>query len=60
MEKVENLYCSARAKNVAPGRLHHMVETCDRNASSFRDLESFGVLSSELISEQSIAPLMPA
>jgi len=37
MEKVENLYCTARVQNAVPRHLHHMVEICDQNASSFRD-----------------------
>jgi len=35
MEKVENLYRTARVQNAVPSHLHHVVEICDRNASSF-------------------------
>jgi hypothetical protein len=37
MEKVENLYRTARAQNAMPRHLDHVVEICDRNASSFCD-----------------------
>ncbi|MGH6751929.1 MAG: hypothetical protein ACREDP_07155, partial [Bradyrhizobium sp.] len=37
MEKVENRYRTARAQNAVPRHLNHVVEICDRNASSFRD-----------------------
>jgi len=39
MEKVENLYRTARVQNAVPRHLHHVVEICDQNASSFRDGE---------------------
>jgi hypothetical protein len=37
MEKVENLYRTARAQNGVPRHRNHVVGICDRNASSFRD-----------------------
>jgi hypothetical protein len=37
MEKVENLYRTARVQNAMPRHLDHMVEICDQNASRFRD-----------------------
>ncbi|CAN7447525.1 hypothetical protein LJR220_004035 [Bradyrhizobium sp. LjRoot220] len=66
MEKVENLYRTAREQNAMPRRLDHVVEICEQNASSFRDLAGacspdFEIvarrfdLKSESTSEQSIA-----
>jgi hypothetical protein len=40
MEKVENLYRTARVQNAMPRRLDHVVEICDQNVSSFRNFES--------------------
>jgi hypothetical protein len=37
MEKVENLYRTARVQNAMPRQLGHVVEICDQSASSFRD-----------------------
>jgi hypothetical protein len=37
MEKVENLYRTARVQKAMPRHLDHVVEICDRNASSLRD-----------------------
>jgi hypothetical protein len=63
MEKGENLYRTARVQNVVPRHRDHVVEICDRNASSFRDFRivarGFDAVA-ELISEQSIAALLPA
>jgi hypothetical protein len=43
MEKVENLYRTARVQKAMLRHLDQMVETCDRSASSFRDVGHCGL-----------------